>query len=270
MAGGNLNVTHMISNFPGFPEPQPGMMLAHQMRQHALVAGVALREAVEVTEVDFDTKTVVLDDLETIHARALVVATGSSPRPIGVDGEREHKGKGLSYCATCDAKYYEDKHVIVIGGGNSAIEEALFIAKFARKITIVHQFAVLQANKKAQERAFAEPKIEFVFEHEPRAFIKVGNTVGEVLVENMKTGERSTLSCDGVFIFAGMQPNLEGIGARFELDRFGYLRVDEELHTNLPGVWAAGDVRSKTFRQMTTAVSDGTIAAMSLARELGA
>ena len=270
LAGGNMNITHMVSNFPGFPEPQPGMMLAHHMRQHALAAGVVLREAVDVSRIDFDSKTVVLDDLETIRARALVLATGSSPRPLGVEGELEYKGKGLSYCATCDAKYYQDKHVIVIGGGNSAIEEALFIAKFASKITIVHQFAELQANKQAQQRAFDEPKIEFVFEHEPRAFLKVGNTVGEVLVENLKTKERSTLSCDGVFIFAGMQPNLEGIGERFELDDFGYVRVDEQMRTNLAGVWAAGDVRSKMFRQMTTAVSDGTIAAMSMARELGA
>lgn len=270
LGGGNVATTHQVSNFPGFPKPQPGFMLAHHMVEHAKEAGVSMRLAADVGQVDLDALTVVVDGLETIWAKKLVVATGSSPRLIGVKGEREYKGRGISYCATCDAKYYEGKQVIVIGGGSSAIEEALFISKFAAKITIVHQFAVLQANKVAQEQAFADPKIEFVFEHEPREFIHDGSTVSRVLVENLKTREMRELTCDGVFIFAGMKPNLELFGERFKLDRFGYIETDADMHTNVPNVFAAGDVASKRLRQITTAVSDGTIAAVTAARELSA
>jgi len=268
LAGGNVALTHTVSNFPGFIEPQPGYQLAHNMQEQARAAGVEYRLAVDLTRVDLAAKEVEVDGLETIRARAIVLATGSSPRPLGVTGEREYKGRGLSYCATCDAKYYQDKDVVVIGGGNSAIEEALFIARFARSITIVHQFDHLQANKVAQEKAFADPKIGFIWEHEPRAFVGVGNTVGQVLIEAIKTHERRTIDCDGVFVFAGMQPNLEGLGDRLERDQWGYLKVDAEMRTSLPDVYAAGDVRGKRYRQMTTAVSDGTIAAMAIAQQL--
>lgn len=270
LGGGNLSVTHQISNFPGFPKPQPGFMLAHFMVEHAKAAGVELRLAADVSNVDLEGRSLVVDGLETIRAKKLLIATGSSPRLIGIKGEREYKGKGISYCATCDAKYYEGKHVIVIGGGNSAIEEALFISKFASKITVVHQFAELQANKAAQEQAMADPKIEFVLEHEPREFIHDGRTVSKVLVEDLRTHETKELSCDGVFIFAGMRPNLDLFSERFELDSFGYLKVDEEMHTSIPHVYAAGDIVSKRFRQMTTAVSDGTIASIVAAREIAA
>ena len=161
--------------------------------------------------------------------------------------------------------------MVVIGGGNSAVEESLFIARVASKITMVHQFDKLTANQAAQEQLFANPKIEVLFQHEPREFVAGnGKTVDAVMVEDLKTGERKRLECDGAFIFAGMQPNLEAFNESFELDRWGYVQTDGEMHTNVPGVFAAGDVVSKRFRQMTTAVNDGTIAAMSLAKELTA
>ncbi len=268
LGGGNVATTHQVSNFPGFPEPQPGFMLAHYMVEQAKKAGCSMRLAADVAEVDLDALSLVVDGLETIRAKKLIIATGSSPRPLGVKGEKEYKGRGISYCATCDAKYTEGKHVMVIGGGNSAIEEALFIAKFASKITIVHQFAELQANKVAQEQAFAEPKIEFVFEHEPREFIHDGSTVSRVKVEDLTTGELKELHCDGVFVFAGMMPNLELFPGRFKLDRFGYIEVDADMHTSINNVFAAGDVATKRLRQITTAVADGTIAAVTAAREL--
>ena len=270
LGGGHLAITHQISNWPGYPAPQPGYALAHGLIEHAKAAGVTMRLAADVTLVDLERKQALIDGFETIQARTLLVATGSSPRPLGVPGELEHSGKGISYCATCDAKYYEGKHVVVIGGGNSAIEESLFIAKFASKITIVHQFAELQANKQAQEKAFADPKISFVFEHEPREFQKHGTGVDAVLVENLRTGERHVIGCDGVFIFAGMKPNLDLFPSAFALDDFGYIKADGDMHTSVPGVFAAGDVVSKRIRQMTTAVADGTIAAVTMARELGA
>jgi thioredoxin reductase (NADPH) len=271
LGGGNLSITHQVSNFPGFPKPQPGWQLADHMLTHAKEAGVEPRFAAEITKADLRAHVVELDGFETIHAKKVVVATGSSPRPIGVKGEVTYKGKGISYCATCDAKYYEGKHVIVIGGGNSAVEEALFITKFASRVTIVHQFAQLSANKLAQEQAFANPKIDFLFEHEPREFVASnGRTVDAVLVEDLKTHEQRTIPIDGVFIFAGMQPNLDGFRDVFELDAYGYVKTDAEMHTSVDGVYAAGDVISKKYRQMTTAVNDGTIASMVLAKEIAA
>ncbi|MBI5502923.1 MAG: FAD-dependent oxidoreductase [Deltaproteobacteria bacterium] len=270
LPGGNLALTHQVSNFPGFVEPQPGYALAHAMSEQARRAGVEFRSAADLTRVDLFAREVEVDGVETIRARKIVVATGSSPRPLEVGGEREYRGRGVSYCATCDAKYYPDKHVVVIGGGNSAIEESLFIARFASRITVVHQFDKLQANRAAQEAAFANPKIEFLFQHEPREFVARGGTVGEVVVEDLRTGERKRIACDGVFVFAGMQPNLEAFDGAFERDEWGYVRVQADMRTSVPDVFAAGDVRSKPFRQMTTAVSDGTIAAMAIARELGA
>jgi thioredoxin reductase (NADPH) len=269
LGGGNLAITHQVSNFPGFPKPQPGFMLAHYMVEHAKEAGVKMRLASEVTSINLDSLEVDIDAYETVRAKRIIVATGSSPRLIGVKGETEFKGQGISYCATCDAKYYQDKHVVVIGGGNSAIEESLFITKFASKVTVVHQFAELQANKHAQEQAFANDKISFMLEHEPREFVSNGKWVDAVIVENLKTRTRETMACDGVFIFAGMRPNLDMFPAAFQLDDWGYVKVDPEMRTNRKGVFAAGDVISKKYRQMTTAVSDGTVAAMALARELG-
>jgi thioredoxin reductase (NADPH) len=270
LGGGNLAITHQISNFPGFPEPQPGFMLAHRMVEHAKAAGVTLRLAADVSHVDLDQRSLLVDGLETITGRKLLLATGSSPRTIGIKGEREYKGKGISYCATCDAKYYEGKHVIVIGGGNSAIEEALFIARFADKITVVHQFAELTANAAAREQAFAHPKIEFLLQHEPRELWHDGRTVGTVLAEDLRTHQHKPLACDGVFIFAGMRPNLDSFDGRLALDRFGYVKVDDEMRTSLPHVFAAGDIVSKRHRQMTTAIADGTIASIAAARELAA
>ncbi|MFA6471724.1 MAG: FAD-dependent oxidoreductase [Candidatus Latescibacterota bacterium] len=267
LPGGQVSTTHTVSNYPGFSEPVPGWMLMHHMREQAKAAGVEFRSAVDVTSIDLDRKEVVVDAMETIGAHKLIIATGASPRPLGITGEREYRGKGVSYCATCDGKYYQDRDVIVIGGGNSAIEESLFIAKFARSITIVHQFDVLQANRTAQKRAFAEPKISFLFEHEPREFRRNGKDM-EVEVEKLRTGERKTIPCDGVFVFAGMRPNLDLFNGLLTLDEWGYVLTDEQMRTNLSGVFAVGDVRSKPFRQITTAVSDGTIAAIAAAKEL--
>lgn len=267
LPGGQVKTTHLVSNYPGFSEPISGYMLMHHMAEQTKAAGAEFRSAVEITETNFLEKYIVVDGIETIHARKIILATGSSPRLLGVKGEREYKGSGISYCATCDAKFYEGKHVVVIGGGNSAIEESLFITKFAEKVTIVHQFATLQANKQAQEKAFANPKINFIFEHEPREFIKNGNSVDEVKIQDLKTGELKSLACDGVFIFAGMTPNIAEFQDSFVLDQWGYIKTDANMKTNVPDVFAVGDVASKQFRQITVAVSDGTIAAIAIAKE---
>ncbi|HOX46717.1 MAG TPA: FAD-dependent oxidoreductase [Myxococcota bacterium] len=270
LAGGYVATTHLVSNYPGFEKPIEGFMLAHKMGEQAKAAGAGLRLAVEVTRVDLRAREVELDGVETVRARKLILATGTRPRPLGVQGELEYAGRGISYCATCDAKYYQDKDVVVIGGGNSAVEESLFIARFARRLTIVHQFAELQANQEAQARARATPNIDFLFQHEPRAFLHDGQTVDRVEVEDLRTQARRTLACHGVFVFAGLMPNLEALGPGLALDGYGYVKTDALMHTNLPHVFAAGDLASKPYRQITVAVAEGTVAAMTAARELEA
>jgi len=268
LPGGYVATTHQVSNYPGFIEPQNGMMLSHYMSEQAKANGVEFRAAVEVDYVDLDCRCMKIDGFETLKAKKIIIATGSRPRPLGVPGEKDFQGNGISYCATCDAKYFEDKEVVVIGGGNSAIEESLFIAKFAKKITIIHQFDHLQANKEAQEKAFADPKIEILFEHEPREFKKYGTMDMGVVVEDLTSGESRELRTNGIFVFVGFIPNIEDFGKKLSLDQWGYLETDEEMRTNLPGVYGAGDVKSKRYRQITTAVSDGTIAAIAITKEL--
>lgn len=268
LAGGYVARTHQVSNYPGFPKAQQGFMLAHFMAEQAREAGVEFREAVDISSVDLDAREVVLDGFETVRGRRVIVATGSSPRPLGVTGEQEYQGQGISYCATCDGKYYEGKHVLVIGGGNSAVEESLYLTRFVSKLTIVHQFDHLQANQVAQQRALTNDKIEFVWETEPREFIHNGTTVAQVEVEHLPSGERRTLTCDGVFIFAGLEANLQFLDGALARDEWGYAQTDADMRTSVPGVFAAGDVATKRFRQITTAVSDGTIAAMVIAKEL--
>jgi len=266
--GGQVTTSHLISNYPGFSKPIEGYMLMHHMNEQANNAGVKSRFSVDLTHLDLKEKIAEIDGYEKIKAKKIILAMGSSYRLLGLPGEKEFKGNGISYCATCDAKYYENKEVIVIGGGNSAIEESLFIAKFASKITVVHQFDTLQANKVAQEQAFANPKINFIFEHEPRKFEKT-DTGMAVTIENLKTKELSTLRTHGVFIFVGMRPNLDYIDKDLlELDQWGYIKTDPFMHTNIPDVLAAGDVASKVYRQITHSVADGTTAAITASKEL--
>ena len=267
LPGGQISSTHKISNYPGFIEPQPGFMLAHYMSEQTKICGAKYKVAVDVTDLDLINKTIVVDEYETIKAKKIILATGASPRYLNVPGEKELKGNGISYCATCDAKYFHDKEVIIIGGGNTAIEEADFISKFASKITIVHQFDKLQANKEAQEKAFANPKINFVFDTEPRGFDKNGNQI-RVATENIKTGEKSTLEAAGAFIFVGMKPNTDLFKDTLKTDDWGYIKANEDMLTNVDDVYVVGDVRSKKYRQITTAVADGTIAAISVTKEL--
>ncbi len=267
LPGGQVSTTHQVSNYPGFIEPQPGYLLAHNMAEQAKVAGARMKVAVEVNQVDLAKKEVLIDGHETIRAKQILISTGASPRFLNVEGEKEFYGKGISYCATCDAKYFHDKEVVIIGGGNTAVEESEFISKFASKITMVQQLPHLTANKAAQERALSDPKIDVLFSHEPRGFYRRGEKM-VVKVENLETKEMKELVTDGVFVFVGMKPNLDLITESLDKDEWGYLKVDADMHTSLPGVFAAGDVTSKQIRQITTAVSDGTIASIIMAREL--
>jgi thioredoxin reductase (NADPH) len=267
LPGGHVSTTHEVSNYPGFINPQPGYLLSHNMSEQTKLCGTMYKVAVDVSKIDLEKKEVVVDEFETIRAKRIIVATGTSPNLMGIPGERELKGKGISYCATCDAKYYVDKEVIVIGGGNSAVEEADFISKFASKITMVHQFDAFTANKQAQEKLFANPKINVLFGHEPRSFSREGDKM-ITTVEDLKTNKVTTLVSDGVFVFIGMKPNIDLFRDKLELDTWGYIKADEDMRTSMPGVYAVGDVISKKYRQITTAVADGTIAAIAIAKDL--
>lgn len=267
LPGGQVSTTHEVSNYPGFIDPQPGYMLSHNMSEQTKLCGTSYKVAVDVSKIDLDKKEVIIDEFETIRAKKIIIATGTSPNLMGVPGEKELKGKGISYCATCDAKYYGDKEVVVVGGGNSAVEEADFISKFASKITMVHQFDAFTANKQAQEKLFANNKISTLFEHEPRGFVREGDKI-ITEIENLKTKERFNINSDGVFIFIGMKPNIELFKDKLELDKWGYIKTNEDMQTSMPDIFAVGDVISKKYRQITTAVADGTIAAIAIAKEM--
>jgi len=267
LPGGQVSTTHEVSNYPGFIDPQPGYLLSHNMSEQTKLCGTIYKVAVDVTKVDLNKKEVVIDEFETVRAKKIIIATGTSPNLMGIPGEKELKGKGISYCATCDAKYYEGKEVVVIGGGNSAVEESEFISKFATKITIVHQFDKFTANKTAQDKLFQNPKISYLMEHEPRSFVKDGDKI-ITEVEELKSGNRIKLTSDGVFVFIGMKPNISLFKETLLLDNWGYIKTNEDMLTNIDGVYAVGDVISKKYRQITTAVADGTIAAIAIAKEL--
>jgi thioredoxin reductase (NADPH) len=267
LPGGQVSTTHEVSNYPGFIEPQAGYMLSHNMSEQTKLSGTVYKVAVDITKVDLENKEVIIDEYETIKAKKIIIATGTTPNRTGAPGEKELKGKGISYCATCDAKFFDNKEVVVIGGGNSAVEESDFISRFASNIKIVHQFDKFTANKKAQEKLFANHKISTRFNSEPRSFIKKGDKI-ITEIENLKTKERSKFTSDGVFIFIGMKPNIELFRNKLQLDQWGYIKTDNDMQTSVPGVYAVGDVISKKYRQITTAVADGTIAAMAIAKEL--
>ncbi len=268
LPGGYMGITHQVSNYPGFEQPQPGFMLAHYMSEQAKHTGIDFKVAVDITSVDLVKKEIVIDGFETIKAKKIIIGTGTTPNTMNAPGEKEYKGKGISYCATCDAKYFVDKDVTVIGGGNSAVEEALFITKFARKVIMIHQFDKLTANQTAIEHLQANEKIDVMYEHEPRKFEKRGENMVATL-EDLKTKETKELVSDGVFVFIGFKANVSVLGSVLpETDKWGYIKTNEDMQTNLPDIYAVGDIVSKKYRQITTAVADGTIAAITISKEL--
>jgi thioredoxin reductase (NADPH) len=267
LPGGHVSTTHEVSNYPGFIEPQAGYMLSHNMSEQTKLCGTVYKVAVDITQVDLERKEVIIDEYETVKAKKIVIATGTTPNLTGAPGEKDLKGKGISYCATCDAKYMEGKEVVVIGGGNSAVEESEYITRFASKLTIVHQFDKFTANKQAQDKVFSNPRISIMFENEPRAFSREGDKI-ITEIEDLKTKVRQKLVSDGVFIFIGMKPNISLFKDKLLLDKWGYIKTDEDMRTSISGVYAVGDVISKKYRQITTAVADGTIAAMAIAKEM--
>ena len=261
--GGQVKTTHKVSNYPGFPEDVKGADLAKAFAAQAERFGARIRRAVEITQHDLASvpKRLELDEEEEVEAPAVVVATGARPRELGVPGESKFKGRGISYCATCDGAYFEGKDIHVIGGGNSAVEESLFLTQFARSVTIVHQFDHFQAEAQTVEEALHNPKIQVIWDSEPRGFLGE-KTLEKLRIENVKTHQFRELRTDGVFVFIGYVPRTDLVKGIVPLNQWGYVETDESMATGVPGLYVAGDLRSKKFRQITTAVADGTIAAL--------
>ncbi len=269
LPGGQVKTTHKVSNYPGFPEDIKGADLARAFLLQAERFGAKVLKAVEITshELREPVKRFVLDEEIEVAAPAAIVATGARPRELGVPGERQFKGRGISYCATCDGAYFEGKDIHVIGGGNSAVEESLFLTQFAKSITLVHQFDEFQAEPTSAHEALAHPKIKVLFGHEPRGFFGE-NALDRLEVEELKTRERKVLPTSGVFVFIGMVPRTELLEGVVPLAQGGYVQTTEAMETAVPGLFAAGDIRVKRFRQITTAVADGTVAALAAQKYL--
>lgn len=260
--GGQMVLTHEIANYPGI-ESISGYELARNMKAQAQKFGCVIKSNIKITELDLtgDTKKITINNKDTYTSNAVIIATGGRSRTIGAIGEDKFKGKGISYCATCDGDFFQDKEIIVVGGGNSALEEAVSLTKYASKVTIVHQFDHFQAFQHYVEEAKAHPKIDFIMESKIIEFI--GNEkLEKVKIQNQRTNEITEMNIDGVFIFIGYVPNTEKLNGIVELNQWNEIIVDKNMATNIPGVFAAGDSIAKRFRQVTTAVADGTIAAL--------
>jgi thioredoxin reductase (NADPH) len=265
-AGGQVKTTHQVANYPGFVEPIAGHELAANMRKQAEKYGTKFKLAVDITELHLSNqeKWVELDNEEKITSEFVIITTGSSPRLLNIPGEQEYKGSGVSYCATCDAEFYKDKDIFVIGGGNSAMEESLLLLQFVKSITVIHQFDKLQAEKTTADKVTTNPKVNILWSHEPRAFYKKENKM-VVEAEDLKTNKRIRLERDGIFIFVGLIPNSTFLkNTPIQLTEYGYIITGPQMETNIRGVYAAGDVRDKRHRQITTAVGDGTVAALEI------
>jgi len=265
-AGGQVKTTHQVANYPGFIEPIAGHELAGNMRKQAEKYSTKFKLASDITafHLSDQEKWVELDEEDKYSAEFVIIATGSSPRLLNIQGEQEYKGHGISYCATCDGEFYKDKDIFVIGGGNSAMEESLLLLQFVKSITIIHQFDKLQAEKITADKVTTNPKVNILWSHEPRAFYKKENKM-VVEAENLKTNKRIRSERDGIFIFVGLVPNSSFLkNIPIQLTEYGYLITDTQMETNIKGVYAAGDIRDKKQRQITTAVGDGTIAALEI------
>jgi len=259
--GGQVVVTDVVENYPGFPEGITGAELMERFAAQARALGwEALRdEAVDLT-VEGELRVVHLASGRTLLTPTVIVATGARPRQLGVPGERELTGKGVSYCATCDGPFFRDQVIAVVGGGNTAVQESIFLTRFARKIYLIHRRNRLRATRILQERVLSHPKIEILWDTVVTQILGKEQVEG-VRLRQVKTGEEKELSVSGVFIFVGIQPATEWVKNTLALDQGGFVLTDAEMRTSVPGVFAAGDVRSKRCRQIVTAAGDGATAA---------
>jgi thioredoxin reductase (NADPH) len=262
MPGGQTASTEWIENYPGFDQGLGGTELMMKMESQARKFGLEIAsEAVVDVQLDLNPKKILVDGKEYL-SRTVIIATGSDPQKLNVPGEAELKGRGVSYCATCDGPFFRDKDVVTVGGGSSGVQESLYLTRFVKSIQLVEFMDHLNAEKILIKRALENSKFAFFLNHEVLS-IKGDRKVESVIVKNRKTEEQKELRADGVFIWVGLKPNTEFLKGKIRLDDYGNIITDAEMATSVPGVYAAGDVRAKSVRQITTAVGDGTIAAES-------
>lgn len=265
--GGQVATTGEMENYPGFPEGIGGMALAEQMSEHAKRFGAEIAFE-QVINVDLDRYPFLLKTYgPTYEARSIIICTGTSPRKLGVPGEDKFIGRGVSYCATCDGYFYKDKTVVVVGGGDSALDEGLYLTRLAKEVIVIHRRDELRAGAALRERAFANDKIRFVWDTVVEK-IEGEDAVTGVRVRNVETEEEDVISCDGVFIYVGLLPNTELFEGKLELNEDGYIVTDKCQRTNIPGVHAAGDVQDPWFRQVVVAAGAGAAAAITAERFL--
>ncbi len=258
--GGQINLTDEIENYPGLSETVSGFELAERMRGQAERFGAKFATD-EITKLTAREGGFTIQGQQVYRAPAVILATGTRYNQLRIPGEPELTGRGVSYCATCDGPFFRGRPVAVVGGGNAAIQEALFLAKLCERVLVVHRRDKLRAAKILQERAMGNPKIEFVWKHIPVAVLGEEEVKG-LEVKSVETEERRVLEVAGVFIFIGIQPNLFEIEAPVRVTKWGFIIANERMATDEPGLWAAGDIREKSLRQVVTAVNDGAIAAI--------
>lgn len=264
IAGGQMVLTHQVANYPGF-ENISGYSLSMNMMNQAQSFGcdIITNQAIEHFDFNSSQKRLLLSSGDEFAAPSVIIATGGRSRTLGILGEDEFTGRGISYCATCDGDFFTDKEIIVVGGGNSALEEAVSLTKYASKVTVVHQFDEFQAFKSAINEASENPKIDFLMQSKIEKFYG-SQKLESVDIRNLKTNKLNNFPIDGVFVFIGYVPNSEFFKNEIEANMNGEVLVSDRMMTSIDGVFAAGDVTQKRFRQITTAVSDGTLAALNV------
>ena len=268
-AGGQLTLTTLVENFPGFPKGVQGPELIELMEKQASVFGAEFKDG-HVTRVDLSRRPFVLEaEGETIETRTLIIASGASAKLLGLDSERKLLGHGVSTCATCDGYFYRGKEVVVVGGGDTAAEDALFLTRYADQVNVVHRRDQLRASKIMQDRLFRNPKVKFVWDSLVLDVLDVerGEVTG-IKLKDAKTGDETIKNCDGVFIGIGHSPNTSLFRGQLEMNETGYLITHDGSKTNVPGVFAAGDVQDHIYRQAITAAGSGCMAAMDAERYL--
>lgn len=268
--GGQISITNEVENYPGFPQGTTGPELVELMRKQAEVFGARL-QIDEVTKVDFSSGPpfTVETHSENYEAEAVIVTAGASPKRLGVPGEEEFIGRGVSFCATCDGFFFREKDVVVVGGGDSAMEEGIFLTKFANRVDVLHRRDELRAGEALKRRAFSNEKLGFIWDTVLEEIVGNGK-VQAIRTRNVKTGDIETRETDGVFIFIGHYPNSSLFEGQLEMDEAGYLSVDKKMMTSVPGVFAAGEIMDSVYRQIATSVGQGTAASMMTERWLEA
>jgi thioredoxin reductase (NADPH) len=261
--GGQMGATETVENYPGFSEPILGFELAQKMEEHARKFGAEiLTEDVTGLSQSQGAFSFSTDSGKTYQCKAVVIATGASPVKMGIPGELELAGKGVSYCAVCDGPFFRDLEVAVIGGGDSAVEEAIYLARFAKTVHLIHRRDELRAVKEIQERAFAQANVTIHWSCVPERIVGEKDVSG-LRIRSVKDGSEKELPVGGVFFYVGLRPNTDALSGIVEVDGRGFIITDETMATSVPGIFAAGDVRAKSLRQISTAVGDGATAAYS-------